>query len=391
MKPSELNAASFAAYPPEGRSLALDHLALLRSMPLALLPAYLRQLQQADALFPVEAARLHLQLEALAAKPGLMSEFSRIAVPPPLQAMHWVEEPARFEAALSASLWQSGQIDAYHRAASALFAALPEPPAPQAPLLVGILGQGATAAAGPVFTRARKDGLYLRRISETDAADAIRTLVAARAQGDRQAYAHWYVDGGAPLWPLPAGVAGFTYPQAAPVRQAVVREMDRAVRDGAGPERLAEQLQALPPASLNLRQASEDSRIARFLLSLLTEGSGTQIYSTSFVQAAALGLIRRAQPETLVVRFAPRRKAASLNDLLQARSESAELDADGALGDADMALWYSWLALRRLSPGARMLLWVEGRGEAFAAGPGVVRGAESATPMGLAGALKLVV
>ncbi len=360
-------------------------------MPLSLLPAYLRQLREADVLFPVEAARLRLQLATLIAQPGLMLAFREIDIPSTLAAMPWVEQPARFEAALSASLWQSGQIDAYHRAASALFAALPEPPTPAAPLLVGVMGQGASVDAGPIFTRARKDGLHLSKVSETDASETLHTLLAARAQASGKAYAHWYVDGGAPLWTRPSSVAGFTYPQVAPMRQAVVREMDRAVAEGAGPERLAERLGALPPASLHLQETTNDPRVAHFLLSLLTEGSGTQIYSTSFVQAAALGLIRRAQPETLVVRFAPRRKAAGLNDLLQARAESPELDADGALVDADMALWYSWLALRRLSPGARMLLWVESRGEALAAGPTVVRGAESTTPMDFAAALKLVV
>ena len=42
----------------------------------------------------------------------------------------------------------------------------------------------------------------------------------------------------------------------------------------------------------------KDEVLERFKVSLLTEGSGTQIFSTSFAQWAAREALRRAQPLT---------------------------------------------------------------------------------------------
>jgi len=55
-----------------------------------------------------------------------------------------------------------------------------------------------------------------------------------------------------------------------------------------------------------MKNTGGDAVLNRFQLSVLTEGSGTQIYSTTFVQWAARELLRRAQPLTLLARFAPR-------------------------------------------------------------------------------------
>ena len=49
-----------------------------------------------------------------------------------------------------------------------------------------------------------------------------------------------------------------------------------------------------------------DAMLTRFQLSLLTEGSGTQVFATTFVQWAAREALRRAQPITLLARFTPR-------------------------------------------------------------------------------------
>jgi hypothetical protein len=112
---------------------------------------------------------------------------------------------------------------------------------------------------------------------------------------------------------------------------------------------------------------------------LLTQGSGTQLYSTSFMEAAGVEVIRRAQPSTVMLRFAPRRKPASMNDMLDQRGQSLQMDPEGALIDADMALYYAWLAMRKLPGGeqASLLALVEGQGQAFVAGPAVTRGVES--------------
>lgn len=387
MKPGDLQAASFAAYPQSSRELAGEYLAILRTMPLSLLPSYLVQVQQYPTLFPIEAERLRGQLAALQARPELMQAFAGIELPPELEHMDWVRQPAIFTSALSGALWQTRQIDTYHRAAEALFAELPQPrhvSGSTAPMLIAAMGRGAARGRYALFTRLRKQGLYVRKLDETGAAATLTNLLAKRAQTDASAYTHWYVDGGEP-WFLTSKTAieQISFPALSPVTATVLREMDHAVREGSGPEALADRLGAMQPAALGLDRVTTDPRMARFFLTLLTQGSGTQLYSTSFVQAAAVELVRRAQPQTLLLRFAPRRKPASMNDMLEQRAQSVELDADGALVDADIAVYYAWLAMQRQPDGARatLLVYVEGHGEAFVAGPGVTRSAESTTSL----------
>ena len=396
-RPADLQAASFAAYPAAARSLALQHLSLLRTMPLSLLPSYLVQIQHYETLFPREQNRLQRQLDTLQTQPALMQAFQAIDLPGTLERMDWVNRPSEFVSALAAALWQSRQIDAYHRAAEALFVALPQaerPPASTPPMLIAVIGRDAKSGSYPLFTRLRAQGLYARKLDETGAAEALCSAIARRARADATAYTHWYVDGGEP-WALiarSAPVEAFTFPQLAPVTSAVLREMDKAVREGSGPEVLATRLSEMRPEALGLAEVTQDPRMARFFVSLLTEGSGTQLYSTSFVQAAAVELVRRAQPQTLLLRFAPRRRPASMNDMLEQRAQGVELDAEGALVDADMALYYAWLAMQRQPGGEKALLlaYVEGHGEAFVAGAGVTRGVESTTPMRMPQVLELL-
>jgi hypothetical protein len=52
MIPRQLTAGSFANYPPAGRSVATEHLALLQRMPLAFLPIFLRELIGYDWMLP---------------------------------------------------------------------------------------------------------------------------------------------------------------------------------------------------------------------------------------------------------------------------------------------------------------------------------------------------
>jgi hypothetical protein len=116
---------------------------------------------------------------------------------------------------------------------------------------------------------------------------------------------------------------------------------------------------------------------------MLTEGSGTQIFSTSFAQWTAREALRRAQPLTLLVRFAPRQRQKPMNELLAATLEPAELDPVGSLVDADMGAYYNWLNQQRL-PGAEQasfLVWFEGHTQAVAIGPTTPRGTTSSSPI----------
>jgi hypothetical protein len=137
---------------------------------------------------------------------------------------------------------------------------------------------------------------------------------------------------------------------------------------------------------------SGDAALDRFALSLLTEGSGTQIYSTTFVQWGAREALRRAHPLTIYARYAPRQKERTMDELLSGTQKKAATDSEGSMIDGDMAAYYTWINMQRL-PGAesaRFLAWFEGHGEALAIAPGLKAGTEDASPTDMAELLKRV-
>jgi hypothetical protein len=131
--------------------------------------------------------------------------------------------------------------------------------------------------------------------------------------------------------------------------------------------------------------ARGDAVLNRFQVSLLTEGSGTQVFATTFVQWAARETLRRAQPLTLFARFAPRQRENPMNELLNEAQRRPELDPQGSLVDADMGAYYTWLNQQRLSGAdqARFLAWFEDHEEAVAIGPGFARNQRSDAPIEL--------
>jgi len=118
---------------------------------------------------------------------------------------------------------------------------------------------------------------------------------------------------------------------------------------------------------------------------LLTEGSGTQIFSTTFAQWAAREVLRRAQPLTLVVRFAPRQRQRPMNELLSVSTAKIEFDPEGSLVDADMGAYYNWINQQRLTGAERssFIAWFENHNQAVAIGPAVPRGTVSDLPTDL--------
>jgi hypothetical protein len=128
-----------------------------------------------------------------------------------------------------------------------------------------------------------------------------------------------------------------------------------------------------------------DGVLKRFQLSLLTEGSGTQVFATTFVQWAARETLRRAQPLTLFARFAPRQRENPMNELLSEAQRRPELDPQGSLVDADMGAYYTWLNQQRLSGAsqAAFLAWFEDHEEAVAIGPGFEANKRSDAPIEL--------
>jgi hypothetical protein len=210
--------------------------------------------------------------------------------------------------------------------------------------------------------------------------NGLRTILdaaAARAKSHPTPYAHWYIDGGQTAEHHSA-LTTVSYAALAPARNALLARMRAETdRPGMGPEALRTHLAQLHPSDLGVSDG--DEVLDRFRIKILTEASGTQIFSTTFAQWTAREALRRAQPVTLLVRFAPRQRQRPMNELLAATSEPAELDPIGSLVDADMGAYYNWLNQQRL-PGANnsaFLVWFEGHNQAVAIGPSVTRGATS--------------
>jgi hypothetical protein len=159
--------------------------------------------------------------------------------------------------------------------------------------------------------------------------------------------------------------------------------MERAVTSGWGPELLRTRLAALTPSECLAETVTKDPVLQHFFVALFAQGSGTQIYSTSFVQWSAREILRRAQPETLCVKVAPRMRQQSLNDFLSGVPGKEEPDTRGSLIDGDLAAYYTWLELQKLPHGKApvFLGWFAGHKEALLTGPGVPRNVSTNNPL----------
>ncbi|MDQ2900926.1 MAG: hypothetical protein M3Y07_14180 [Acidobacteriota bacterium] len=390
MIPSELQAASFRAYPREAKELASRKIELLRKMPLAFLPLLLRELIAYDWKFPAERKALDRQFAYLELLPPAqlqeaMREFAQLRLSPELERTNWVDAPGLFSEQLSAHLWATHQIDRFRAAAvdyvekSGANAA--EGELPIARLGIVVIGQGVTASAYPLFRKLRRRGVHYARVKPDGAFEAILNTVAARAAAHPKPFAHWYIDGGLAMNP-PAGVVGVSYASLTPVRARLQSTIQKSFESGLGSENLRTALAQMRPEDVGL----EGGVLNHFQLSLLTEGSGTQIFSTTFVQWAAREAWRRAQPLTLLARFAPRQREKSMKELLSEAGGKPTLDPEGSLVDADMGAYYTWLNQQRL-PGAdqaRFLVWFEDHNEALLIGPGLPGGTESNAPVEIA-------
>ena len=135
----------------------------------------------------------------------------------------------------------------------------------------------------------------------------------------------------------------------------------------------------LRPEDVGLESAGQESVLNHFKVTVLSEGSGVQFFSTTFVQWAAREVLRRAQPVTLLARFAPRMIERSMNEALMGARKPPVLDAQGALVDADMGAYYTWLNQMRLAGGrgSSFLVWFENHAEALVVSPSSSPGAQS--------------
>jgi len=390
MLPRDLKPEQFAGYPPEARKIVTNYLGILQRLPLSFVPGLLRELIDYDCKFPAERKAHERELAHLSSLPaGELKEwfqgFAEIRLSPQLETFDWIRSPAQFVEQLSAHLWSTHQLDAFRKAsneyADRLRSAVPPDLPAVSRLGITVIGQGVASYDDPLFRKLRPHGAYFSHVKAEDGLRLLLDSVAARAKAHPAPYGHWYIDGGEEADHAPA-LTCVSYKALEPVRAALLRKIQTELdRPGMGPEALRTLLAQMRPSDLGMNAGSKprDEVLDRFQVKLLTEGSGTQIFSTSFAQWAAREALRRAQPLTLLVRFAPRQRQKPMNELLSAVPARQELDFVGSLIDADLGAYYNWLNQQRL-PGAEQssfLVWFEGHGQALAIGPSLPRGTDS--------------
>jgi hypothetical protein len=399
MLPRNLQLEQFAGYPPEARKLVVANLRALQQLPLSFLPGLLREVVDYDFKFPAERASIEKELANLSSlSPAQIDQwfqaFSQLSLSSKLEHLDWINRPAQFIEQESAYLWTTHQLDAFRSAATdygdRLRSAVPVEPNPVRRLGIVVIGQGVASYDGPLFRNLRKHGTYFGRIKPENGLELLLTAVAARTKSHPIPYGHWYVDGGQAVDHSPS-MTCVQYQSLEPVRVALLKYMQKEIeRPGMGPEELRTNLARLLPSDLGMDRAG-DAVLDRFQVRLLTEGSGTQIFSTTFAQWTAREALRRAQPFTLLVRFASRQRQRPMNELLSGSHGNPELDFTGSLIDADMGAYYQWINQQRLSGSelSSFLVWFEGHSQALAIAPSLPRGAESNSVIDLAELLSL--
>jgi hypothetical protein len=388
--PLPIQVKHFKDYPPEARRVATSHIELLRKLPAAFTPLLLQQVQAYDWRFPAERHDIDRQLTFLeslseADRRRLFTGFEQLQLPARLMDVKWVMAPVEFSEQLSNYLWSTRQIDAFHEASStylkAVFAAMPNQP-PAAPRLgIAVIGKGVERNSYPLFRKFRPHGAYFTNVNPANGLKTLLAHVADRAARRPSSFDHWYIDGGHGEPVSNPFLTSISYSGLEPNRLALLRKINRAIHNGiAGPKALLSLLHGLQPEEIGFDAAGKNGAIvSHFATSLLTSGSGAQIFSTSFVQWTTRELWRRAQPLTILARFAPRQLQRPMNELLSGDEQTVEMDAPGSLIDADMGAFYMWLDQQRLSGAeeASFLIWFEDHHEAFVVSPSLPRNTES--------------
>jgi hypothetical protein len=397
MVPSQLTLDLFFRYPPEARRFVEDHLSLIRELPLAFVPLVLREVIALDWKFPLEREDMYRQfayLERLSPEQlrNAMRPFSELRLKPELERVDWVNAPNLFSEQLSAHLWATHQIDQFRAAAIEYIdkvnatATATRLPAPR--LGIVVIGEGVAQNTYPLFRKLRSHGVYFPKVRATNGRQAVLDAVTRRAKKYPVPYGHWYIDGGAADRSAEE-MTVVSYAGLTPVRSALQARIRKSFDSGMASEALRTTLAQMRPEDLGLSPGV----MHHFELSLLSEGAGTQVFSTTFVQWAAREALRRAQPITLYARFAPRQQERSMRELLTEAQGKPALDPQGSLIDADMGAYYTWLNQQRLTGAdeSRFLVWFEDHSEAVLLAPSLPKGSSSEEEVDLRTLLNRVV
>lgn len=400
MLPSQLREAHFKGYSPNARKLAAGRIALLQELPLGFTPFLLKEVIAYDWKFPAEQRELEQQLSYLASlapenRKKQMAVFAQLRLAQRLEDFDWVNSPGQFLEQLSSHLWSTHQMDAFRAASEEYMAQFRQASPPQAPSIprlgIVLMGRGVDQNRYPLFRKLRRQGVYFSGVKSANGLQIILDHVQARAAGHPAPFAHWHIDGGTLPDAACPGVTCVSYQSLTPARFALHQKMRSAYESPHfGAEALRSLLARMSPQDLGL--GGSDPVLDHFQVSLLTEGSGTQVFSTTFVQWTAREALRRAQPVTLFARFTPRQQDQPMNELLAEAQRTPVLDPMGSLIDADMGAYYTWLNLQRLAGAehSAFLALFEDHSEAVAVGPSLPRGAEEKQPIELEALLRRV-
>lgn len=393
MLPSQIKAHQFKDYPPKARDVAVSHIALLRRLPLAFVPLLLQQIEQYDWKFPAERREIDHQLSYLSSLSNgqmnrLVAGFNRLNLSRHLKRFDWVNSPGSFSQDLSAYLWATHQIDAFRGAAEEFMekvdASLTPERLPAARLGIAVIGQGVKKNNYPLFSKLRPYGTHFTKVNPSNGLRILLEATTDRAAAYSVPYGHWYIDGGPTESPTSESLISVSYSALQPVRTALLKRITKAIHGGiGGPEALTHMLFKLKPEQIGLSGNPQDEVLSHFETSVFTQGQGTQIFSTTFVQWTSRELWRRAQPITILAHFTPRQRQRPMNELLSGTDASPEPDPMGSLIDADMGAYLMWVDQQRLSGSkqASFLVWFEDHSEALVVSPTLPRNTESDSPV----------
>ena len=242
----------------------------------------------------------------------------------------------------------------------------------------------------PLFRKLRRKGVYFAHVDPASSYKLLLDTVTARAKLYPSPYAHWCIEGAEQGTANGSLIAAVAYDSLQPVRKQLIHKMQQVSASQPGVEILRTRMAETEPSELGMKHVIDDPVLSRFAINVLTEGSGTQIYSTTFVQWAAREALRRARPLTILARFAARQTEESADEELSGMLQHPVLDPAGSLVDADMGAYYTWINLQRL-PGADQsgfIAWAPGRKEAVAIGPSFAPGTQSQAIISMAEILR---
>jgi hypothetical protein len=364
----------------------------------------MQQIARADRLFPIERSELDRTLQSLIPPRTAPAEqavrmFAALRLSPELQREDWRADPAGFVERMTAELWSTGQIGSFRDAAkllgpSRLTAEQGTSKLDSRFVVIVLDPRLCTANEAPIlFRKLRPYGTFFPNAVDYRGMETLERWIGARASRNPAPYAHWKISGDRWNEPSSTAVVSFSYDGLKAARQRVLALFNgaRNTAVSGGPEGLRQQFLHLTPEQIGLKSI-EDPILRTFAMSIFTEGSGTQLYSTTFVQWSIREALRRAQPRSLLARFTPRSEPASIDFRITHPSLDLATDGAGSLVDAEMGAYLSYLNLMRLpdSEHARFLIWHEGYGQALAIGSGMPQGTESTAAMKLEKILEIL-